>query len=154
MKKADIIVGILIICVSVSMFIMTHRFVGKVYTGYGPDRFPRFLAIIWSVLGIILIFNAVRDKFIKENMKITPYGLVRVSVVIGMTVAVLVSMNYIGFVPAVMIYIFAIMTYLQEKSLTGRVFTSIVVTMAVFLLFKYVMVIPLPEFILFEFPDG
>ena len=154
MKKADIIVGVLIICVSVSMFIMTQRFVGKVYTGYGPDRFPRFLAIIWSILGIILIFNAVRDKFIKEDMKITAYGLVRVSAVIGMTVAVLIGMNYIGFVPATMIYIFAIMTYLQEKSWLGRIFASIVVTMAVFLIFKYIMVIPLPEFTLFEFPNG
>jgi len=153
-KKADIFVGILIIFVSVSMFIMTQRFVGKVYTGYGPDRFPRFLAIVWSVLGIILIVNAMRDRFFKEDNKITAYGLVRVSVVIGMTVAVLVCMNFIGFVPATMIYIFAIMTNLQEKSWFGRVVTSIAVTMAVFILFKYVMVIPLPEFTLFQFPAG
>ena len=133
---------------------MTQRFVGKVYTGYGPDRFPRFLAIVWSVLGIILIVNAMRDRFFKEDNKITAYGLVRVSVVIGMTVAVLVCMNFIGFVPATKIYIFAIMTYLQEKSWLGRVVTSIAVTMGVFLLFKYVMVIPLPEFTLFQFPAG
>jgi hypothetical protein len=149
-KKADIFVGLLIFFISVAVFVMTQQFVGKVYTGYGPDRFPRFLAIIWSILGIMLIINAVRNRFFEEDMKITAYGLVRVSAVLGLTIAALVAMNYIGFIPATMAYIFLIMSYLKEKSWTGRVITSIGVTMGIYLIFKYVMVIPLPEFILFE----
>ena len=150
MKKADIFVGLLILFISAAVFVMTQQFVGKVYTGYGPDRFPRFLAIIWSILGIILIINAVRNRFFEEDMKITAYGLVRVSAILGLTIAALIAMNYIGFIPATMAYIFLIMSYLKEKSWTGRVITSIGVTMAIYLIFKYVMVIPLPEFILFE----
>lgn len=150
MKKADIFVGLLIFFISAAVFVMTQQFVGKVYTGYGPDRFPRFLAVIWSILGIMLIINAVRDKFLEEDMKITAYGLVRVSAILGLTIAALVVMNYIGFIPATMAYIFLIMSYLKEKSWTGRVITSIGVTMGIYLIFKYVMVIPLPEFILFE----
>lgn len=150
MKKADIFVGLLILFLSVSVFVMTQQFVGKVYTGYGPDRFPRFLAVVWSVLGIMLIVNAVRNKFFEEDMKITAYGLIRVSVVLGMTVAALIAMNFIGFIIATMIYIFLIMSYLKEKSWTGRIITSIGVTIGIYLIFKYVMVIPLPEFILFE----
>ena len=150
MKKADIFVGLLIFFISVAVFVMTQKFVGKVYTGYGPDRFPRFLAVIWSILGIMLIVNALRDKFFQEDMKITAYGLIRVSAVLGLTIAALVAMNYIGFIPATMAYIFLIMSYLKEKSWTGRIITSIGVTMGIYLIFKYVMVIPLPEFILFE----
>ena len=150
MKKADIFVGLLIFFISAAVFVMTQQFVGKVYTGYGPDRFPRFLAIIWSILGIMLIINAVRNKFFEEDMKITAYGLVRVAAVLGLTIAALIAMNYIGFIPATMAYIFLIMSYLKEKSWTGRVITSIGVTMGIYLIFKYVMVIPLPEFILFE----
>jgi len=149
-KKADIFVGLIIIFISVAVFVMTQKFVGKVYTGYGPDRFPRFLAIIWSVLGIMLIFNALRDKFFEEDMKITAYGLMRVSAVLGLTIAALIAMNYIGFIAATMIYIFLIMSYLKEKSWAGRIATSIGVTMGIYLIFKYVMVIPLPEFIIFE----
>ena len=150
MKKADIFVGLLILFLSVSVFVMTQQFVGKVYTGYGPDRFPRFLAVVWSVLGIMLIVNAVRNKFFEEDMKITAYGLIRVSVVLGMTIAALIAMNFIGFITATMIYIFVIMSYLKEKSWTGRIITSVGVTLGIYLIFKYVMVIPLPEFILFE----
>ena len=150
MKKADIFVGLLILFISVTVFIMTQSFVGKNYTGYGPDRFPRFLAVIWSILGIMLIINALRDKFFEEDMKITGYGLIRVGVILGITIAVLVAMNYIGFVAATMGYIFLIMSYLKEKSWTGRIFTSIGVTMGVYIIFKYIMVIPLPEFILFD----
>lgn len=149
MKKADIFVGLLILFISVSVFVMTQHFVGKVYTGYGPDRFPRFLAVIWSILGIMLIINAVRNKFLKEDMKITAYGLVRVSIVLGLTIATLIAMNYIGFIAATMLYIFLIMSYLKEKSWIGKIFTSIGVTLGIYLIFKYVMVIPLPEFILF-----
>jgi hypothetical protein len=150
MKKADIFVGILILFISASVFVMTQQFVGKVYTGYGPDRFPRFLAIIWSVLGIMLIINALRYKFMEEDMKITAFGLVRVSVILGLTIAALIAMNHIGFIPATMIYIFVIMNYLKEKNWVGRFITPVAVTMGVYLLFKYVMVIPLPEFTLFE----
>ena len=149
-KKADIFVGVLILFVSASLFVMTQKFVGKVYTGYGPDRFPRFLAIVWSILGVILIFNAVRDRFYEENMKFTLHGLGRVLVLIGFTVAVLIGMNYVGFVPATMAYIFVVMSYLKERSLTGRFLTAVVVTLAVYFVFKHVMVIPLPEFSLFE----
>jgi len=149
-KKADIFVGLLILFLSVSVFVMTQQFVGKVYTGYGPDRFPRFLAVVWSVLGIMLIVNAVRNKFFEEDMKLTAYGLMRVSVVLGMTAAALIAMNFIGFITATMIYIFLIMSYLKEKSWSGRIITSIGVTLGIYLIFRYVMVIPLPEFILFE----
>jgi hypothetical protein len=150
MKKADIFVGTLILFISASVFVMTQQFVGKVYTGYGPDRFPRFLAVIWSVLGLMLIINALRNKYMEEDMKITAFGLVRVSVILGLTIAALIAMNHIGFIPATMIYIFVVMSYLKEKSWVGRITTSVAVTMGVYLLFKYVMVIPLPEFTLFE----
>jgi hypothetical protein len=150
MKKADIFVGLFILFISVAVFMMTQQFVGRVYTGYGPDRFPRFLAVVWSILGIALIINALRGKFFEEEMKITAYGLMRVAVILGITIAALIAMNYIGFVAATMVYIFLIMSFLKEKSWTGRILTSIGVTMGVYIIFKYIMVIPLPEFILFE----
>jgi hypothetical protein len=69
---------------------------------------------------------------------------------LAFTIAALIAMNQIGFVPATMIYIFGVMSYLKEKSWVGRIITSVAVTMGVYLLFKFVMVIPLPEFTLFE----
>jgi len=149
-KKADIFVGLLILFISASVFVMTQQFVEKVYTGYGPDRFPRFMAVIWSILGILLIINALRNKYIEEDMKITVFGLVRVAVILSLTIAALIAMNHIGFIPATMIYIFLVMSYLKEKSWTGRIIRSVAVTMGVYLIFQYVMVIPLPEFTLFE----
>jgi phosphoglycerol transferase MdoB-like AlkP superfamily enzyme len=139
MKKADILVGTLIFFISASVFVMTQQFVGKVYTGYGPDRFPRFLAVIWSILGLMLVINALRNKYLD-----------RVSAILAFTIAALIAMDQIGFVPATMIYIFGVMSYLKEKSWVGRIITSVAVTMGVYLLFKFVMVIPLPEFTLFE----
>jgi putative tricarboxylic transport membrane protein len=149
-KKADILVGLLILFISASVFVMTQKFVGKVYTGYGPDRFPRFLAFIWSILGIMLIINALRNKYLEEEMRITTFGLVRMSVVLALTIAALIAMNIIGFIPATMLYIFSIMSYLKERSWLGRCLTSVAVTVSVYLIFRYVMVIPLPEFSLFE----
>jgi hypothetical protein len=149
-KKADILVGTLIFFISASVFVMTQQFVGKVYTGYGPDRFPRFLAVIWSILGLMLIINALRNKYLEEDMKITLFGLIRVSAILAFTIAALIAMNQIGFIPATMIYIFGVMSYLKEKSWVGRIITAVAVTMGVYLLFKFVMVIPLPEFTLFE----
>ena len=149
MRTADIVVGCIILFICVSIFILTNQFVGVTYTGYGPDRFPRFLAVLWGILGITLIVNAVRGKFFKEEMKITRYGLGRIFVVLAVTAATIYSMNYIGFLYATILYIFVVMTYLKEKSLLGRVCASVGIALSVYLLFRYVMVIPLPEFTLF-----
>lgn len=150
MRTADIFVGFLILFVCVSIFVLTQQFVGQTYTGYGPDRFPRFLAIIWGILGITLIVNAIRGKFFEEEMKITWFGLWRISVVLAITVAALFVMKHIGFLFATLIYIFVVMTYLRERSLVGRICASVGIALSIYLLFRYVMVIPLPEFTLFE----
>ncbi len=69
MKKADIMVGILIICVSVSMFIMTQKYVGKVYTGYlmryyGYPLAPVMIALI---LGPIAEQNFCRSLMVSHG---------------------------------------------------------------------------------------
>jgi len=149
-KKADILVGLLILFLSAAMFIMTRKFVGHTYTGYGPERFPRFLALAWGILGLCLIINALRNKFFEEEMKITRFGLGRMAVVLGVTVATLVSMDYLGFLAATVIYIFIVMTYLKEKSWLGRILASFGIATSVYLIFRYIMVVPLPEFRLFQ----
>jgi hypothetical protein len=145
MKRADLFVGLLILFLSAMMFVLTQRFVGQAYTGYGPDRFPRFLALVWGVLGLCLIVNALRGKFIEEEMRITAFGLKRVGMVLAITVAVLISMKWLGFLLASVVYIFVIMSYLGERSWLGRSAASVGISLGVYLIFRYVMVVPLPE---------
>ena len=151
MKRADIFVGLLILFLSAMMFVLTQRFVGQAYTGYGPDRFPRFLALVWGVLGLCLIVNALRGRFIEEEMRITAYGLKRVGAVLAITIVILISMQWLGFLLAAMAYIFVIMTYLGEKGWLGRSAASIGIATGVYLIFRYVMVVPLPECRFLEF---
>ncbi len=145
MKKADLFVGCLILFISSMVFMLTARFTGQSYIGYGPDRFPRFLALVWGILGLLLIINALRGKFFEEEMKITLFGLKRVAAVLGITVAVLVSMRWLGFLFASMIYVFVVMTYLAERSLVGRLAASIGIAGSAYLIFRFVMVVPLPR---------
>jgi hypothetical protein len=83
-------------------------------------------------------------------MKITRFGLRRISVVMAITVTILFLMKHIGFLFATLIYIFIVMTYLRERRLLGRTFVSVGIAVSVYVLFRYVMVIPLPEFTLCE----
>lgn len=145
MKKADIFVGCLILFISVMIFVLTSRFTGQSYIGYGPDRFPRFLALVWGILGLSLIINALRGKFFEEEMKITLFGLKRAGTVLFITIAVLVAMQWLGFLLASMIYIYVVMTYLAERSLVGRLAASVGIAGATYLIFRFVMVVPLPR---------
>ena len=150
MKKADLFVGCLILSISATVFVLTARFTGQSYIGYGPDRFPRFLAAIWGILGLLLIINALRGKFFEEEMKITLFGLKKVAVVLGITVAALVAMQWLGFLFASMIYVFVVMTYLAERSLIGRLAASIGIAGATYAIFRFVMVVPLPRCIFLD----
>lgn len=149
MKRADIAAGIIILLVSAIMYASLQRFLGKSFTRYGPDVFPQFLTIVWSILAILLIVNALRGKFIKGSEKFTFVEVKRVLIVVVTIVASLVLMNYIGFLFSMVIFLFVSMSYFGEKRLIPKICLSIGIGVSIFLIFRYVMVIPLPEFRLF-----
>jgi len=145
MKSADVGVGGVLVVLSVLLFWYSGRYQDVAVHLYGPDLFPRVLAAFMIVLAVLLIVNALRGRSLKKEDHIDPRGFIRVLVAIGICIVYLVLTNILGFATATFLFLFVLMALLRQKGILLRIETSLVVTLLVWAIFRYFLVIPLPE---------
>jgi putative tricarboxylic transport membrane protein len=144
-KKEDIGTGIGLLILSTWLFWYVGRYQTKEIYGYGPEFFPRLLAVLMSILGLALIINALRGKSLKMGERIDPQGFLRMLLSIAICLGYIFLMNLLGFATATFVFLFALMTFLKQKGIFIRIFSSLVTSVSVWAIFRYFLVIPLPE---------
>ena len=145
MKNVDIGVGIGLLILSSSIFWYAGSFKGLTVHGYGPDLFPRVLALFMSFLAILLIINAFLGKSLEKEDHIDPKGFLRVLVSIGICIVYLVLVNLLGFLTSTVLFLFVLMALLKQKRIILRIISSVTVSIIVWAIFRYFLVIPLPD---------
>ena len=145
MKNVDIGVGVGLLTLSSSLFWYAGNFKDLTVHGYGPDLFPRILAVFMSFLAILLIINAFLGKSLKKEDHIDPRGFLRVLVAIGICIVYLVLVNLLGFATSTFLFLFVLMALLKQKRIILRIIASATVSIIVWAIFRYFLVIPLPE---------
>ena len=145
MKNVDIGVGVGLLILSSSLFWFAGNLRGLAVHGYGPDLFPRILAVFMGFLAILLIINASIGKSLKKEDHIDPRGFLRVLVAIGICIVYLVLVNLLGFATATFLFLFVLMALLKQKGIILRFIASATVSIIVWAIFRYFLVIPLPE---------
>jgi putative tricarboxylic transport membrane protein len=149
-KKADIGVGIGLVILSVWIFWYASAYSKATIYYYGPNFFPQILSIAMSVCAIILIVKAFQDKTLPQTESIHLRGFVRMLIAIAICIGYLFLMQVIGFAMATGFFLFVLMMFIGQKGLLKRVTSSVVVSLIVWAIFRYFLVIPLPTGI-FEF---
>jgi len=149
MKKEDIGVGIGLLILSTWLFWYVGRYREKEIYIYGPDFFPRVLAIIMAILGLSLIINAISGNSLKMVDRIDRRGFIRMLISIAICIGYLFLTKILGFATATFIFLFILMTFLKQRGILIRILSSFATAMLVWTIFRYFLVIPLPEGILF-----
>ena len=145
MKKEDIGIGIGLLILSTWLFWYVGRYSSREVYFYGPDFFPRILAIMMFILGIGLIINALLGNSLKMGDRIDPKGFVRLLIAIAICIGYLFLTNILGFATATFVFLFILMTFLKQKGIFIRLFSSLTTAILVWGIFRYFLVIPLPE---------
>ena len=145
MKNVDIGVGIGLLILCSNIFWYAGSFKGLTVHGYGPDLFPRVLAVFMSFLAILLIINAFLGKSLEKEDYIDPKGFLRVLVAIGICIVYLVLVNLLGFVTSTFLFLFVLMALLKQERIILRTISSVTVSVIVWAIFRYFLVIPLPD---------
>ncbi len=78
MKKIDIGAGVALILLIVLVFLQAGSYGKATIYGYGPDFYPRFLAVVMIACGLILILQAARGRALVATESIDPKGFVRI----------------------------------------------------------------------------
>jgi len=149
MKRQDIGVGVGLLLLSTWLFWYVGRYKGKEIYGYGPDFFPRVLAVMMAILAVGLILQARAGHSLKMGERIDPKGFVRMLICIAICIGYLFLTTLLGFAAATFVFLFTLMTFLRQKGMLVRILSSVATSLTVWAIFRYFLIIPLPEGLLF-----
>ena len=145
MKKVDIGVGLFLVGLCIVVFVATEPYREKAVFIYGPHFFPRLLGACLFVLGVILIWNAWSGKLLEQKDWIDKKGFIRMTLALGMSVVYVFLMTLLGFVLSTFLFLVAMQTFFKYRSVMIRFIVSGFITALVYLIFHYILIVPLPE---------
>lgn len=144
MKKADIGVGVGLIIFSAWIFWYAGQYHKATIYYYGPNFFPQLLAIGMIICAIALVLNAIRGKSQERSDSINLKGFIRMVIAIAICIGYLLLMQVLGFAMSTSVFLYVLMMFISQKGLAKRISSSIAVSLIVWAIFRYFLVIPLP----------
>lgn len=148
MKKGDTIFAIICMGLSLWLILESLQFDYLSDFGPGPGFEPFWLGVMLALLSIALLINTLRKKDNEEDDKPRLPGwksLGRLGVIMLIMAGLALSMNTLGFILAVFIFVALILYILEKVSILKSVFYGIMFSGFIFLLFRYWMNIDLPK---------
>ncbi|MBI5969264.1 MAG: tripartite tricarboxylate transporter TctB family protein, partial [Deltaproteobacteria bacterium] len=130
-KKEDIGIGIGLIILSIWLFWYVGRYRSIEVYFYGPDFFPRLLAVLMFIFSLSLIINALLGNSLKMGDRIDPKGFVRMLISIGICIGYLFLTTILGFATATFVFLFILMTFLKQRGILIRIFSSLATSVIV-----------------------
>ena len=147
MKKTNTIWGILGLLLCAYIWISSASFPTDAVMKIGPDFFPRIMATGMGVASILLLVqtHSVKEHQGKaEAISFTDPGIQRALIILVAAIIYVVVMQYLGFIPATIIFMMFMMYKLQFRQY-GRMFLVAAATaICVQLAFQGMLDIQLP----------
>ena len=144
MKKADIGVGAGLIIFSAWIFWYASEYSKATIYYYGPNFFPQILATAMCICAVILIIKAVQGKHLEQSDTINLKGFLRMLMAIVICIGYLFLMQVIGFAIGTTVFLYSLMMFIGQKDIIKRITSSIAVSLIVWAIFRYFLIIPLP----------
>jgi putative tricarboxylic transport membrane protein len=144
-RKVDIGVSIGLIFLSVAVFFKANTYRQQAIFVYGPNFFPQLLSALIFICAVILLVYAIRGKVLAETDHIDKRGFLRLIAAIGICIGYLLIMQLIGFAIATSIFLFSLMALLGQVGMVKRVANSVIVSLVVWAIFHYFLLIPIPS---------
>ncbi len=146
MRVSDTIIGLSLIVFAVAVLVHVQSF-PELDNGYpGPALFPSVLSVLFIVCGIGLIIQGLhrKEKVLKFDIgSVSPAGWINISFVIGAVVCYIFFSDYIGFLILSFIILMILIKWLRVSTVLSLVM-SVSVTLAIYLLFAKILLVPLP----------
>ena len=151
MKKnrfADLIIGVLMIALGIAVMVLSGN-LAQAKVGLGPAGYPRAVAIIMLVLGLVMVVSTLIKGMPKLVWKPDRQMFLRVAGTVVVSFIYLWLLNQIGFLFLTPFYLFALMWIFGYQNLKVAALASIGSSVVIYLLFTKAFMVFLPEFALF-----
>ncbi len=150
--KLDAVTGTSVVAFAIFILVFTIRFPVARGTDFGPALFPRVIASMLVVLGVLLLFRARRlragigdcaSEAVADELTATTAGMRNVAVTVVAIVAYIAVVDRIGFLPTTLVFLFALMKTYGLTTIRSVIF-SCLITGFVFVLFSMLLRVVLP----------
>jgi len=152
-KKANIIAGIIGMGFSSAVYIATLGFKKFKNVPIGPEFFPRWLAIGLFICSAVLLVQAIRVKPADDppapTLSFFDKGIQRLLAGAGIIVVYALSWNFLGFIIATPLGLFALMFLLGLRRYPVMIVFSLGAMIVIFCAFRYLLGIDMPLGILY-----
>jgi putative tricarboxylic transport membrane protein len=148
MKRGDRIFALISLGLSFWLIIESFKFDYMTTYTPGPGFHPFWLGVCLGLLSLFLIFDTFRRKDRKGDQEKRLPGkksLLRVALILLFTAGFALSMTTLGFVLTVTVFVFVILFVLERYTLFRSIFYGIIMSGAVFLIFRYWLDVDLPK---------
>lgn len=146
MRVSNTAIGLGLITFAVAVLFYTRTF-PTLEKGYpGPSLFPNVLAVLFIIAGITLVAQGVRsgEKILKfDSSRVTRSGLINILLVLGAIGFYISLSDFLGFQITSFILLSCMMKWLRVSTLWSLVM-GCGVTLAIYLLFAKILLVPLP----------
>ena len=151
MKKTgfiDMAAGILFMLLSVYWFVQANKMI-KLEFGLGPGAYPKVVSTGLFILGLILTVQSVIKGLPKPEFKIDRKAVLRLIIFVAATIVYVQLMKPLGFLLLTPPYLFFGTWFFGYKRRVVAAVTSICLTAAIYVVFRMIFLVILPEFRLF-----
>ena len=146
MRVSNTVIGLLLIIFACTVLVHVQSF-PKLDNGYpGPALFPEVLSMLFIFCGIGLIIQGIRnrERLLKYDLgAVTLEGWLNIAFVLGTIVCYIFLVEYVGFLIFSFVILMILMKWLKVKLLSSLVMST-TVTLAIYLLFAKILLVPLP----------
>ena len=146
MRVSNTVIGLLLIIFACTVLVHVQSF-PKLDNGYpGPALFPEVLSMLFIFCGIGLIIQGIRnrERLLKYDLgAVTLAGWLNIAFVLGTIVCYIFLVEYVGFLIFSFVILMILMKWLKVKLLSSLLMST-TVTLAIYLLFAKILLVPLP----------
>ena len=150
MSKIDLFDSVFYIILGCIVFVCASSNTAE-FTAVSPAFFPRMIAIVMiavNIMRLIFLFYP-KNKEIYEYKKVNREGI-KSFLLITISLLSYYIINYIvGFPVATVIFIFCLCYLLGERKIIQNLIYSIVISGIITSIFKWILVLPLPQGVIF-----
>lgn len=146
MRVSDTVIGLSLIIFACAVLVHVQSF-PKLDNGYpGPALFPSVLSVLFILCGIGLVIQGIRkrEKVLKFDFRsVSLSGWINIAFVLGAIVSYIFFSDYVGFLIFSFVILMILMKWLKVSTILSLVM-SVSVTLAIYLLFAKILLVPLP----------
>jgi hypothetical protein len=156
--SAEAVIGCVLLVFSVAVYLIIPSQVAALMRydasmGLSPAVFPKFAVMLIAAFSILLIVSGSRSKESLTRSDKQAFAWrpgIRIIVTFGIFVAYVFLIDIFGYFVMTPLALAGLMWYFGEKNWLLMVFLAVFITISLYLFFRYIMYIILPEGILFS----